>query len=241
MRRLDLVRRGSERLRVGPWRGDERVAYVSPMAGDPPVSPAMAAHCCAVLAERGYREVVTAALAEREGRGFADAGFTVRDGLHLLVHDLLDVADSPPVRLRRGRRRHRAAALAVDAAAFPPFWRLDDAGLTEALTATPAARFRIAAPGGRRVAGYAVTGRAGGRGYLQRLAVDPLYEGQGLGRALAIDALLWLRKRGAGQAVVNTQESNERALRLYRSLGFRLQPGGLVVLGRDLVDRQPAR
>ena len=195
---------------------------------------------CRILAERGYGQVLTAALAPPECRGFERAGFEVRDELHLLSRDLHRLPDAPAVRLRRGRRSDRPAALAVDAAAFPAFWRLDDAGLAEALTATPSARFRVATAG-RQLTGYAVTGRAGGRGYLQRLAVDPHRWGQGIGRALVGDALRWLRQRGARDVVVNTQVGNERALRLYEDLGFERQPTGLVVLGRSLVDAAAAR
>jgi hypothetical protein len=43
-----------------------------------------------------------------------------------------------------------------------------------------------------------------------------------------------MRRRGAARAVVNTQLGNEAALALYLRLGFRLQPGGLAVLSRDL-------
>lgn len=238
VRGADEVRRGGERLRVGAWRGDGSVAYVAP-ATDRPPSAALVREACTVLAQRGYREVLTAALAATERPGFLAAGFEVRDSLHLLAHDLRDIPEAPPAELRAGRRWDRAAALAVDHRAFPAFWRLDEGGLREALTATPSARFRVAVVD-RRVAGYAVTGRAGQRGYLQRLAVDPDVQGRGLGRALVLDALRWLRRRGVASVVVNTQVENERALALYRSLGFRLQPSGLEVLGREIARHQPA-
>jgi ribosomal protein S18 acetylase RimI-like enzyme len=236
---VDEVRRGSERLRVGAWRGDGSVAYVAPVTERPP-SAALVRHACTVLAERGYREVLTAALAAPERAGFLAAGFEVRDALHLLAHDLRDVPPLGNAHLRRGRRSDRAVALSVDHRAFPPFWRLDEGGLHEAMTATPSARFRIALVG-RTVVGYAVTGRAGRRGYLQRLAVDPTVQRQGIGRALVADSLHWLQRRGVTNAVVNTQVENERALQLYLATGFRLQPSGLEVLGRTIAEHQPAR
>lgn len=232
------MRRGSERLRVGPWRGDHRVALVAPLTPGPP-SAAVVQQACDVLASRGYREVLTGALAPPEQQAFLASGFVVRDELHLLSHDLLSLPEAPDgVRLRRGRRRDRSRALAVDGAAFPGFWRLDERGFVEAMTATPAVRFRVAAADAV-VAGYCVTGRAGARGYIQRLAVSPAAQGRGLGRALVVDALRWLRRRHVSQVVVNTQVGNERALELYQALGFRLQPAGLAVLGRHLV-REPA-
>lgn len=233
---LRVVRWGTERLRVGPWRGDARLAYVAPVAETPPASAGVVRYCCGVLAEQGYVEVVTGALGVNEQRGFLEAGFAVREELHLLSRPLANLPPVPAAPLHRGQRRHRAEVLAIDTSAFPPFWRLDEAGLDEAMAATRSARFRVAARD--RVLGYAISGRSGTRGYLQRLAVDPAVQGRGLGRALIIDGLGWMRRWGASQVVVNTQVGNERALRLYQHLGFRLEPSGLAVLTRRLEDRE---
>jgi GNAT superfamily N-acetyltransferase len=225
----EVVRRGQERLRVGPWRGDHRIAFIAPVGDAIPPTTAMVQHACEVLVQRGYERALTGALAERERGGFVGAGFEPHEQLHLLSHDLLDIPEAPPARLRRAWPPDREHALAVDGAAFPPFWRLDKAGLREAIDATPVARFRVALDDGR-IVGYTVTGRAGRRGYVQRVAVHPAQSGRGFGRALVIDGLQWLRSRKAEQAVVNTQAGNERALDLYQRLGFRLQPSGLLVL-----------
>lgn len=122
--------------------------------------------------------------------------------------------------------------LDIDHRAFEPFWRFDHASLKEARRATPTSRFRVARIGDS-VVGYAVTGRAGERGYLQRLAVDPSHFGHGLGSALVNDAMSWLSRRGSSTILVNTQERNIRALSLYEHLGFVRQPAGLLVLRWD--------
>jgi ribosomal protein S18 acetylase RimI-like enzyme len=229
----DLLRWGGDRLRVGSWRGDAHVAYIAPLPESGPPSTDAVRRCSALLRERGYNEAVTAALAASEANAFLAAGFTVRERLHLLAHELVAVADpqavSPHVTMRRARRSDRAAALDVDARSFDPFWRLDPAGLDEAVDATPSSRFRVI-DGPSGVVGYAVSGRAGARGFLQRLAVDPAARGRGYGSALVLDGLRWMKRRGAARAMVNTQERNNDALRLYERLGFRLQPGGLAVL-----------
>ena len=200
----------------------------------------MVRHCCAVLGQRGYHTVVTGALSAEERRGFVDDGFELQEALHLLTHDLRQLpAPGPvPTPVRRGQRWDRRRALQVDALAFPPFWRLDRTGFEEAMTATPHARFQVATDHG--VVGYAVLGRAGKRGYLQRLAVDPSVQGRGIGAALVSDGLRWMHRHGATTAVVNTQVANERALALYLRLGFTLEASGLAVLARPLGDRQPA-
>jgi ribosomal protein S18 acetylase RimI-like enzyme len=231
--RTEVVKRGQERLRVGPWRGDHRIAFIAPVGDALPPTVAMVKHTCEVLHERGYERALTGALAERERAGFERAGFEPHEHLHLLAHDLRAIPDAPRVALRRGWWFDREVALAVDAAAFPPFWRLDRLGLRDAIEATSVARFRVATSAGR-VVGYAVTGRAGARGYVQRLAVHPDAQGHGFGRSLVVDGLRWLVRHGAQQAVVNTQVTNERALGLYQRLGFTLQPSGLLVLALAL-------
>lgn len=227
---------GGGRIRVGPWHGDDRVGYLAPVGDGPAPGVTDVRSACERLARGGYAEAVTAAIGPLEAQGFLLAGFEVHEKLHLLERDLRHLPEAPPATLRRARKRDRARVLAVDAAAFSDFWRLDEAGLDEALSATPSSRFRVAlvegAPEG--IGGYAVFGRAGRRGFLQRLAVDPAVQGGGLGRALVADGLAWLRRRGVERVVVNTQEANGRALRLYEQLGFRRQAGGLAVLKKSL-------
>ncbi len=121
----------------------------------------------------------------------------------------------------------------MDDAAFPLDWRLGRDGLADALKATPHSRFRVAREGGRPV-GYAVCGRSGREGYVQRLAVAASSRGQGLGRALTLDGLRWLKRWRASSAAVNTYVGNDGALRLYQSLGFVEVRPGLMVLTIDL-------
>jgi ribosomal protein S18 acetylase RimI-like enzyme len=225
---------GTERARVVPWRGSTRTAYLAPVPDAPPPSRSFLERCVDRLASQGYAGVVTPALAPAEQRSFLLAGFEPHERLHLLAHDLLDV---PPVRRRVTRRAHRGdkpAVLAVDEAAFSSFWRLDRAGLQEALDAVPLTRFRVMTADQGVLAGYAIAGTAARQGYLQRLAVHPEYQRQGRGLLLVADALRWMKRRGASRAVVNTQLGNEAALSLYTRAGFRVQPGGLAVLRRAL-------
>jgi GNAT superfamily N-acetyltransferase len=191
--------------------------------------------------DRGIRRLLTGALAPGEQATFRDAGFAVHDRLHLLSHDLEAVPAvglGADVKLRRARRGELGAVLAVDGRAFDGFWRLDRAGLDDAIHATTSARVRVATDGGGAIVGYVVTGRSGDRGYVQRLAVDPTARRNGIGAALVVDGLRWLRRRRTLSAVVNTQVANDGALALYRRLGFVLQPDGLTVLTLPLTDAE---
>ena len=227
----ETIERRGERARLASWRADGGVAHLSPMAMRP-LSTDFVGSCLDRLRARGFTLVVTSALSEPECAGFLRAGFDVQEELELLSHDLNTI---PEVlhRLRRPRRRDRALVLAVDAIAFDTFWRLHEGGLEDALGATPAVRFRVHGRGGR-LDSYVIGGRGAGTGYIQRLAVHPASRGQGLGRSLVGDVLRWMRRHGAGRALVNTQRTNDAALALYRSCGFRVLPEGLRVLARPL-------
>lgn len=216
-------------VRAVAWRGRDDVSLVTVRPGAPPLSVAAITAFAEHATRSGVRRLVTGALTDVEQEPFLQAGFSVHDRLHLLRHDLVHVPPATsPVRLRRARRIDVDAALAVDARAFEPFWRLDRGGLDDALAATASARFRVADDDG--VVGYAVTGRSGSRGYLQRLAVDPQLRRLGLGAALVADGLRWLRRRHVRVAVVNTQVGNDGAYALYRRMGFVPEPRGLTVL-----------
>jgi ribosomal protein S18 acetylase RimI-like enzyme len=193
------------------------------------------------LRRAGVTTVLTGALHQGELGPFERVGFVEHEHLHLLRHDLADIPTPKGVRLRRAWRRDHGTILAIDERAFDAFWTLDRGGLDDAVRATPASRFRVSvdrAGPAQTITGYAVTGKAAERGYLQRLAVDPDWHRNGIGTTLVADSLRWLLRSGARMAVVNTQEANEGALALYLATGFVLEPAGLTVL-RMALDSDP--
>jgi ribosomal protein S18 acetylase RimI-like enzyme len=222
-------------LRVVPWRGHTDVVIAGPVPGTQPSRPhveRLIDHAHAA----GLRQVFTIALAPAEQQPFIDAGFVHHEHLHLLRHDLsrLPAAGDCGHRLRRARRRDINAVLDVDNLAFDDFWSFDHQALSDARSATPTHRFRVASRAGgeatTEVAGYSITGRSRRICYLQRLAVHPGQQRNGIGTALVCDALGWARSRRAHSLLVNTQQGNTTALNLYLGLGFEQQPLGLDVL-----------
>lgn len=223
-------------LRIARWQGDPYTALVGP--GRTRRSPAVTdiARCLERLNRRGVRRAVTPALNPMEAEPFFQAGFTLYERLHLLARHLdarpMETCAISGVDVIRAHRWHRPMMLDIDARAFRGFWRFDHHSLGEALKATPHSYARLARVDDRYV-GYAVTGRTESRGYLQRLAVDPAHQGRGVGTALVEDSSNWLRQRGVPITLVNTQETNTRALALYIRLGFIQQREGLMVLRWD--------
>lgn len=222
--------------RVGPWREHRDVAHLV-LSTETVAGTAAVRECLQRIRRDGYASVVTSPLTEAAAAPFLAAGFAHREQLHLLAHSLEIVPSFDPDRapIRRAWRGDRPTVLAIDSHAFLPSWQLGAAGLREALRATPSVRFRVGHHQNDPFpVAYAVTGRAGHQGYLQRLAVHPSARGRGFGRALIDDALRWVRRGGGRRCLVNTQEDNRDALALYEGCGFERLPTGLAVLSTDL-------
>jgi mycothiol synthase len=79
---------------------------------------------------------------------------------------------------------------------------------------------------GDRLAGFHWTkihpaeGAAPAIGEVYVVGVDPAERGTGLGRALTLIGLGYLRDQGLGEVLLYVDESNVAAIRLYESLGF---------------------
>ena len=175
-------------------------------------------------------DVVTTALSSAEQAPFLAAGFTPRESLYLLKHDLENlVRPTGPCAIRNGKRSDLDRVLEIDHQGFDDFWAFDRDALTAARRATPRHRYVVATLD-QRVVGYAVSGHAGMTSFLQRLGVAADVRRQGIGSQLILDALLWAQRVSALAMFVNTQEINTTALQVYENHGFGLDDERLTVL-----------
>ncbi len=197
---------------------------------------------------RPFTSIRTGALFPDAAEPFRARGFVEADRLALLGRSL----DAPvprrtplpggtsAIRMRRG---DLPLAGSIDAASFAHDWRNDADALADIAAATPQSRQRMIVEGptgwprarAERIGAlaFAITGRAGERGYLQRLAVRPDARRRGIARHLVDDACRWLTRRGARDVLVNTGVDNRAAIELYERCGFVRRAEELVVLQLD--------
>jgi ribosomal protein S18 acetylase RimI-like enzyme len=226
-----LVLRGARGVsRVRCWPSQPLTAHLLMYQQQRPPTTDDLHGWCDMLLARGFTTVRTSALGPGTAARVETAGFHVIQELVLLQHDDPGRMPAPGVRTSRLLVAQRTAAAAVDQAAFGVPWSLDPAAIADTCRATPRHRARGAAG----LAAYAVTGRDARQGFLQRLAVHPDHQREGLGRALVLDSLRWSARWRVERVLVNTPTSNAGALALYESTGFHRLADGLRVYERSL-------
>ncbi|HNJ96886.1 MAG TPA: GNAT family N-acetyltransferase [Ilumatobacteraceae bacterium] len=233
--RAPFLLHGSVTCRVQHWSYRPTTAHLVLYVQRATPTVADLQRWCHDLAALGYTHVRSSAVQGATVASLEAAGFHVLQDLALLAHD--DVAGAARHWGRRaGDTRRllvtdRRAASRVDLAAFGRDWALDDTALHEVCSATPRHRARGA---GDPLLGYAITGRDGRQGFLQRLAVAPAAQRQGLGLALVVDSLRWMARWRVERALVNTPVDNQGALALYERVGYHVLGERLRVFERSL-------
>ena len=110
-------------------------------------------------------------------------------------------------------------AAAIEAACFLEPWSLDllSSGFENKWN------LYLAAEEDGRLAGYGAVCVIAGEGEIQRIAVLEEFRRQGLGRKLLDAMVAAARNRGARAMTLEVRESNEPAIKLYFSAGFRTE------------------
>ncbi|HSG80052.1 MAG TPA: GNAT family N-acetyltransferase [Acidimicrobiia bacterium] len=219
------LRRGWSRAECRPWNSAVSAAHLRMLRG----GTGFIGDCLMTLGTLGVEDVLSPPLPRSAQRPWLEAGFQMHSQLELLRLDLNRIA-APDHLVAPGDLAHLAEALRIDAAAFDPFWRFDRTAMLEALQSTPKSALHIVRRPDGHLAGFAITGLGTAIAYLQRVAVEPDWQGQGLGRSLVRTSAWWAKRNGARSLMLNTQVENTGAIALYESEGFVTLPEPLAVL-----------
>ena len=86
---------------------------------------------------------------------------------------------------------------------------------------------------GTKVVGVALCGHDGRRGHIYHLAVDPLYEGQGIAKRLVHECLDRLGKAGMPRAIILVAGDNDRGHAFWKRRGWE-EVDGAIAMGIDI-------
>lgn len=218
-------RRTGEFLIGGPWRHREEIATVLELAATAGAIDLINAFTTA-CANEGIHLIVASEQAERRKREFY-AGAALDPIEDIIVYELAKIRPVPP-RLRglrfepfdpdAGDQFERLIDL--DHRSFPwLWWNSADEFLEYA--GAPGVQIDVARDDTGTVVAYTGTTRFRTWGHLDRIAVSPDVQGQGLGKAALDWAVMSLAKSGAKRVGLSTQARNLRSRQLYESYGFR--------------------
>ncbi len=128
---------------------------------------------------------------------------------------------------RWGKAGDMPALLAIEQACFEDLWRYDAAGFTDVAATHP---YFVVAELQGKVVGYQFNALDSDYGYLVRIAVHPSAEGQQIGVRLMAEAIRFFERERVSRIMLNTQDNNTHAHRLYEWFGFeRIQQMGFVL------------
>jgi [ribosomal protein S18]-alanine N-acetyltransferase len=134
---------------------------------------------------------------------------------------------NPDVKLRPVEKRDIPALLAIERACFEDFWRYDVLSFEDIAATHP---YFVVAELNGIVVGYQFNALEEEFGYLIRIAVHPSANGQGVGVRLMSEAIAFFQQAHVLRIMLNTQDDNVRAHRLYEWFGFvRINQTGFVL------------
>ena len=125
-------------------------------------------------------------------------------------------------------------------AAIDLWKRVDGLEIAEGDDRESIAQFLLHNPGlsrvvrdGSAIVGVALCSHDGRRGHIYHLAVDPAYQGHGLGKRLIDECLQGLRRAGLKRAIIMVADKNPRGREFWRRTGWEEIPGA-IAMGIDL-------
>jgi ribosomal protein S18 acetylase RimI-like enzyme len=132
-----------------------------------------------------------------------------------------------PVKMGMAGPSDLSDLLRIEAACFEDLWRNERSTFRAIAQTHP---YFVVAELDGKVVGYQFNTQDNAAGYLVRIAVHPEVQGQGIGIRLMAEAVRYFNEVHVSRIMLNTQEDNDQARRLYEWFGFvRLEPTGFVL------------
>ncbi len=125
-------------------------------------------------------------------------------------------------------------------AAIELWQRVEGLEIAEGDNREGVAQFLVRNPGlsrlatdGSAIVGVALCGHDGRRGHIYHLAVDPAYQGRGLGKRLLDESLADLRRIGVKRVIIMVADDNPSGREFWKRAGYEEIPGA-IAMGIDL-------
>ena len=208
---------------VGPWRNRLEIACVTELNAVRHAEPLLRAafERCAIHGDELFLALELET--QRSPTRYELAGMDLME--EVITYEMQTPRETsstrPTMRLATVHAQDERAIVAVtriDRAAFPWLWRNSRAEF-DAYLCTPGVEVGLVYAADEPVAYFGITHFAGW-GHLDRIAVLPERQGNGIGLEtlrLAVDAI---RRRGARRIGLSTQQTNRHSQRLYERFGF---------------------
>ncbi len=215
-------------LLASRWRHRDEIANVLDITG-PAVSHELLRSFVDNATDAGFLLAVVAEYSERRSSSFYDAaGLQIVE--NIVVYELGRISRRSGIEDHLDRLRSRIVdvldnsslqqLLELDHAAFPwLWWNSSEEFLNYA--AVPGVAIEAFDDDDGQPIGYIGTTSLGSWGHLDRIAVAPMRQGEGLGRRLLNYAIGRLSNGGARRIALSTQATNHVSRALYESMGFR--------------------
>src|SRR6185369_1209373 len=190
----------------GRWSAENAWAMLWPAAREE-VARAGGAKVAAIAIQPWFQNLLAA------------SGFENRQQIVLLEwrYQPTVVRQTAGIRVRKMTEVDLAEVEKTDAASFEPLWQNPLETLRRAFAQ---ALYATVAENENGIIGYQISTGGGQRAHLARLAVHPVVQGKGAGRALLNDLFVFLTHLGISRLSVNTQSDNQASLNLYQRMGF---------------------
>jgi [ribosomal protein S18]-alanine N-acetyltransferase len=153
----------------------------------------------------------------------------------LYAYDKVDFNIPSPgnqqVQVRPVEQSDIPALLTIEQACFEDFWRYDAFSFQDIMATHP---YFVVAEWQGKVIGYQFNALDAEFGYLVRIAVHPSASGKAIGVRLMSEAINFFKRANVLRIMLNTQEDNTHAHRLYEWFGFVRVPQIGFVLRKNL-------